>query len=200
MTLTSRRQFLTATSAAVLVAAVPLRAMALTTQGAADLVGRVVADINAVINSGKSERQMYGDFARIFNKYADVSIIASSVLGASGRTASAAQKSAFTKAFIGYISRKYGKRFREFIGGKVVVKSARPIKSNFEVKTTAILKGEAPFEVIFLVSNKSGRDLFYDMLIEGVSLLRSERTEIGAMIDRRGGNLDAMIKDLAKAG
>ena len=178
----------------------PLPAFALTTDSARALIDQLVGDINQVINSGESESAMFNDFARIFTRYADVSTIAMSTLGPDARRASAAQRSAFVQAFTSYISRKYGKRFREFIGGKIVVQSARQVKSFYEVKSTAILQGEAPFEVIFLVSNKSGRDLFFDMLIEGISLLKSERTEIGAMIDRRGGDLNGMIADLAKSG
>ena len=107
---------------------------------------------------------------------------------------------AFTLAFRGYISRKYGKRFREFIGGKLEVQEARKVKSFYEVKATAFLRGESPFEIVFLVSDKSGRDLFFNMLIEGVNLLATERTEIGAMLDKRKGNLDQLIRDLKKAG
>ena len=50
----------------------------------------------------------------------------------------------------------------------------------------------------FLVSGQSSR--FFDMLIEGVSLLKSERTEIGSMLDRRKGDINALISDLRKAG
>ena len=74
--------------------------------------GNAIGEVNSVINSGKSETAMYGDFERIFAKYADVSAIARSALGPAARTASAAQMSAFTKAYQGYISRKYGRRFR----------------------------------------------------------------------------------------
>ena len=200
MTPISRRHFLTTLCAVALVGLTPLRAAALNADSAAQLVGRVVNDINGVINSGKSESQMIQEFARIFVRYSDVATIARSSLGPDARRASAAQMKSYTQAFTGYMARKYGKRFREFIGGRIDVKSTRAVKSFFEVKTLAVLKGEAPFEVIFLVSNKSGKDLFFDMLIEGISLLKSERTEIGAMIDRQGGDLDAMIRDLAKAG
>jgi phospholipid transport system substrate-binding protein len=50
------------------------------------------------------------------------------------------------------------------------------------------------------VSDRSGRDLFFNMFIEGVNMLLAERAEIGAMLDRRGGNIDQMTADLAKAG
>ena len=160
----------------------------------------MVADIQSVINSGKAEPQMYQDFARIFTRYADVPTVARYCLGQDARTASATQLKNFTNAYVGYISRKYGSRFREFAGGTIEVQGTRAVKSYFEVKTVANLRGQAPFEVTFLVSDKSGKNLFFDMYVEGISMLKSERTEIGAMIDRRKGDLDAMIADLAKAG
>ena len=175
-------------------------AQALTTNEAAALIGRATDDINAVINSGKAEAAMYRDFERIFTRYADVPTIARSALGPDARQASAAQLRAFTDAFTGYISRKYGRRFRELIGGRVSVQGARPVNQFVEVNAVAALRGQPPFAVTFLVSDRSGRDLFFDLLIEGISLLRTERTEIGAMLDRRGGNLDALIADLRRAG
>jgi phospholipid transport system substrate-binding protein len=162
------------------------------------LIGRLVADINKIINSGKSEAAMFKDFDRTFGKYADVNRIGQLVLGADGRSASASQKKAFARAFQGYISRKYGRRFREFVGGRVEVNGSRAIKSYYEVTTTAHLKGEAPFVVQFVVADKTG--LFIDMKIEGISLIKAERTEIGAMLDKRKGNLDQLISDLKTAG
>ncbi|MCR9111810.1 MAG: ABC transporter substrate-binding protein [Rhodobacteraceae bacterium] len=195
-----RRLFLGGGLAACLVATAPMPVLALTDAGARQLVDRVVADINKVIASGKPLSSMIRDFERIFSRYADVNIIARSTLGQDSRRASSAQMRAFTAAFQGYIARKYGKRFQEFSGGRVEVQSVRKTKSWHEVKSQVILRGQSPFEVLFLVSDRSGRDLFFDMIIEGVSLRLSERTEIGAMLDRRKGNIDALIADLKQAG
>jgi len=195
----SRRHFVaTGVAAAAVFAAQP--ALALTNTTAKALVDKVVNEINRVIASGKPVGSMIRDFEQIFSRYADVNIIARSTLGADSRRASPAQMRAFTEAFKGYIARKYGKRFNEFAGGKIEVKGVRPVKSWHEVRSTVDLRGEAPFDVLFLVSDRSGRDLFFDMVIEGVSLRLSERTEIGSMLDRRQGNIDALIKDLRQAG
>lgn len=192
-----RRWVLTGLSAATLAAfAGPV--FAFSNAKAESLINKLVADINKIINSGKSESAMFKDFDKTFGKYADVNRIGQLVLGADGRSATAAQKKAFSRAFQGYISRKYGRRFREFIGGRVEVDGSRAIKSYYEVTTTAHLKGEAPFVVQFVVSDKTG--LFIDMKIEGISLIKAERTEIGAMLDKRKGNLDQLIADLKKAG
>ncbi|SLN52257.1 Toluene tolerance, Ttg2 [Roseovarius gaetbuli] len=181
-------------------AALPSGALALTDARARTLVDAIVSDINRVIASGKPVSGMIADFERIFTRYADVNIIARSTLGADANRISSGQMAAFTKAFRSYIARKYGKRFNEFVGGRIEVNSVKQVKSWHEVKSTAYLRGEAPFEVSFLVSDRSGKDLFFDMIIEGISLRLSERTEVGAMLDRRNGDINAMIADLKKAG
>lgn len=194
----SRRSLLATAISGLGLAALPFPALAISENGARDLVGSVVNDINKVIASGKSEAAMIRDFEKIFVRYADVPIMAQYALGVDGRRASKSQMRAFTKAFQSYISRKYGKRFREFIGGGIEVKSARKIRAGYEIKSMATLQGQAPFEVTFLVSDKSGKDKFFNMFIEGVNLLLTERTEIGAMLDQRKGDIDKLISDLKK--
>ncbi len=181
------------------VGTVPNAALALSESGATRLVDSLVAEINRVIASGKSETAMYSDFERIFARYSDTSYISAYAMGVDGRRATAAQKRAFSDAFQAYIARKYGKRFRGFIGGRLEVEGVQAVKNWYEVRTTAYLRGEDPFTVTFHVSDRTGTELFFNMFIEGVNLLLTERTEIGAMIDRRGGNLDAMIQDLRSA-
>ncbi|MFA9231135.1 MAG: hypothetical protein RIR95_698 [Pseudomonadota bacterium] len=195
----TRRRFAAGFALGSVALALPLPAMALNVDDARALIDRAIADINTVIASGKSEQAMYGEFERIFVKYSDVAVIARSALGVAAKQASKAQMTSFTKAFQGYISRKYGARFREFIGGEIEVVDARAVKSYFEVITVAKLKGEAPFDLRWHVSDKSGRNLFFNIIIEGVNMLASERTEIGSMLDKRKGNLDGLIEDLKTA-
>ena len=159
-------------------AAVPVPAMAFSSSQAEALIGKAVSDITKIINSGKSEAAMLRDFEGIFSRYADVATISRSVLGPPARTASAGQLAAFSRAFQSYISQKNGRRFREFIGATVKVTGSRQIKSFYEVKTVTDLRGEAPFEVTFVVADRSGR--FIDILIEGISLLKAERGEIAS--------------------
>lgn len=196
----TRRFLITTALAAFAVAALPMGAFALTTDQARSLIDKLVGEINAVIGSGKSEAAMIKDFEGIFAKYADVNFIALSALGPAGRGADRAALANYVAAFRGYLSRKYGKRFREFIGGRIDVTAAHPLKSFFEVVSTAHLRGQAPFEVRWHVSDKSGRDLFFNLIIEGVNMLSAERTEIGAMLDKRRGDIAALAQDLAKAG
>jgi phospholipid transport system substrate-binding protein len=189
----TRRAFAALAAGAGAAAVLARPAFALTVEEARSLVDKLIGEINGVINSGRSESAMYGDFEDIFTRYADVNYIALSALGPAGKRASDGQKKAFVAAFRRYISVKYGKRFREFIGGRIEVTGARPLKSFFEVVSTAKLKGQAPFEVRWHIFDKSGKTRFFNLIIEGVNMLASERTEIASMLDAQRGDVDKLI-------
>ena len=196
----TRRALLAGMTASAALLGLTRPVAALDVDSAKVLIGKLVADINGIINSGASANAMFASFEQVFITYADVPIIAQSALGVAARSASAGQMKAFTAAFQGYISRKYGSRFREFIGGSIEVVDARAVKSFYEVISTAFLKGQTPFEVRWHVSDKSGRDKFFNLIIEGVNMVATERTEMGALLDQRGGNLDQLIVDLKGLG
>lgn len=193
-----RRNFLLSLGAGL--ALTPAAGWALDNAGASRLIDTLVGDINNVIEAGKGEKAMFREFERIFASYSDTSYIAAYAMGVEARRASNGQKKAFSKAFQGYISRKYGRRFREFIGGRLEVTGVKKVKKWYEVDTVAYLQGQSPFKVTFLVSDRSGQDRFFNMYIEGVNLLLTERTEIGAIIDRNRGDIDKTIAELKKLG
>ena len=196
---TTRRSVLLGLAAASALATTPV--LAATAAQAEAMIAKVVADVQAIINSGKGEGAMLRDFEQIFASYADVPIIAKSALGAPWRAASPDQQSGFVAAFRGYISRKYGKQFRAFIGGQItIVRSRDAGQKGILVETEAKLQGQAPFAVEWQVSDGSGRLKFVNLNIEGIWLLTTEREEIGALLDRRGGDLNRLIADLPQLG
>jgi len=192
----SRRNFLTAAGATTLAAAIPAPSFALTASQAEGLVNTAVGDINGVIASGASINSMVNSFKGIFDRYADTAYLAAYALGNDGRSATNAQKQAFGDAFGVYLANKYGRRFNEFAGGQIQVQGSRPVNSYIEVQTVAVLRNQSPFQVDFHVSDRVGRPVFFNLIVEGVNMLLSERAEIGALLDARGGNLDALIRDL----
>ncbi len=196
----TRRSVIAQAGAVMAVAIMPQTALALSDTEARALINAALGEVNAAIASGKQGPALYAAFDQIFVRYADVNVIAQSALGVAARRATPAQMKAYVTAFRGYMSRKYGRRFREFKGSRFEITGARPVKSFYEVKSIAYMPGEAPFEVLWHVSDKSGKKRFFNLIIEGVNMLATERTEIGAMLDRRKGDIDALIADLKAAG
>jgi len=178
----------------------PGRGLAVTESAATGLVTQVTDEITRIINSGQTESGMINDFERLMGRYADLPTISQSVLGPPARSATQAQLRDFSRAFQGYMARKYGRRFREFIGGNVTVTGAQDLDRFVEVVSRVDMRGSAPFEVRFRVWDRSGSPLFIDMLIEGVSLVISERSEIGALLEQNGGSIDRLTQALQRVG
>jgi len=171
-------------------------ATALNTSEATKLISSLVKDINIIINSKKPATYMYLDFKNVLTKYGDTKIMSQKVLGVDWRRATIRQRGDFQKAFEHYLSRKYGKRFGEFLGGEILVTNSRKVNTVYEVISVVQLEGQAPFEVRWLVANKDGLPKMFNLFIEGINVSSSEKTEIGAMLDKRRGNIDELIDHL----
>lgn len=189
-----RRTFLKFGGALVALTATPINAA--TPRDAEKLIARLAKDINKSIEARTSDAALFVQFEKVFRKYADVATISRYALGADARRATQKQLSEFGDVFVTYIAQKYGAYFKEFIGGEITVIGSRTVKKYFEVKTTTKLRGQEPMEVLFHVSDRSGSLLLFNLYVEGISMLLSERNEIGSMLDKRRGDLNKLIADM----
>ena len=172
---------------------------ALTTDEARHLVRAMVGEILEISATASSDTEFYRRFERIFDKYGDIPVVAQATLGRAWRSANDSQRRRYIEAYRSYLARKYGRKLREMTGGRVQIGKSRKVKSFFEVQSVARLADGRKFEVLWHVSDRSGRSRMFNIIIEGISMLNSERTEIAAMLRRRNGNIDAVTSDLAKA-
>lgn len=197
----SRRDLIGFGGALTIAALVPFHARAATQAQAEALILKVVGEVQSIINSGRSESAMIQSFAGVFDKYANVTAIAATVLGPAWRTASKAEQSAYVQAFRGYVSRKYGKQFRGFIGAKISVdKSTDFGNKGIIVNTTVTTSRSQRFAVEWHVVDRRGKLEFFDMIIEGVKLVSSERSEIRTILDQSGGSVAQLAQNLNRMG
>jgi phospholipid transport system substrate-binding protein len=191
--------------AALALAALGLAALA--RPAAADPAGQAEAfvagladELQRLVNSGRSESQMYAAFEGILARYGDMPAVSASVLGPPWRGASPAQKQAFVAAFQHYLARKYGRQFREYRNARIVVTDARDAgRAGVLVRTRVVRPGQEDIAVDWQVSGRSGSLRAVNLIIEGVSMLASERAEIGARLEVAG-SLDALIAELRGRG
>jgi phospholipid transport system substrate-binding protein len=199
----TRRRLLALAAAAALLPALP--AQAVTEAQARALVDEVAVELTAIVNSGGSIGQMIGRFERVFDRFADMPVIARSVLGPVARQASATQLQRFTEAYRGYLARKYGRAlFGGYSGGNVTVTGVQKSGTVWSVGSTARMQrrsgGSEPIDVVWQVSERSPAPRFFNMIIDGVSLFAVEREEVPAMLEARRGDLDRLIADLPGLG
>lgn len=126
----------------------------------------------------------------------DFNLTSQQVLGRYWRTASPEQRKAFKKAFLHYLTATYAKGLQHYDGAKVNVLPFRgdADKRYVKVRSKIVVPNHSPVEVNYaLVKHDNGWKLF-DVIIEGVSYVRTYQTEFQSEIRRS--SLDALIKRL----
>lgn len=199
----SRRRLLGLAAAAALLPAAAARAT--TEAQARALVDALAVELTAIVNSGAGLAQMIGRFEGVLGRFADMNVIARSVLGPVARQASAQQLDRFTTAYRGYLARKYGRAlFGGYIGGEIQVTGVSKSGTVYSVASRAVMRrragGNETLQVIWQISERSPQPRFFNMIIDGVNLFAIEREEVPALLDARRGNLDRLIADLPGLG
>jgi phospholipid transport system substrate-binding protein len=181
--------------AAALAAAGP--AAALSIDAARDFVSETVDELFAIARAGGAVPDQRRAFRALLERRMAVDAVARTCLGVAWRSASPAQQTAYLDAFKHYVSIKYGSRFDEFGSARLEIVQARDFGDRgVVVESRGTLPNGESAVVEWGVSDRSGRVLISNIVVEGVSLVTSEREQIGAMLEKNRGNVDGLIADL----
>lgn len=143
--------------------------------------------------------QMEARFRDIFREAFHVQAIGRFVLGKYWRVATAEERDEFLKLFEELVVRSYAKRFKEYTGEQLQVNGARAETESQAIVTSEIVRPAAPpIKVEWRVGIPQGQNDYrvYDVTIEGISMVVTQRAEFAAVIERRGGTVAGLIQAL----
>lgn len=204
-----RRDFLRSAALGTIAGAggwlLPQAALALTKDQAASFVKSTMQEVASLVQGSGDAAKKAKELRAIMEKRGAMAEIARFVAGTAWRGMSQDQQARFTDAFTTFISSVYARRFEEYaneakkgdlfkLGG--VTDAGR---KGMVVRTMINRVNGAPINVDWLVSDRPGHPVIADIIIEGVSLLITERDDIASMLQARNGNVDKLIKHLSAA-
>ena len=114
------------------------------------------------------------------------------------RKASPEQRQRFIKEFKGMMIRTYAGSLKEYAGNTEILfqKSVSKKEGKYVTVYTEIVRSGKPnIPVNYSLIRKKGGYKIYDVVIEGLSLVKNYHTSFGPKIEKAG--LDALIDDLA---
>ncbi len=165
----------------------------------AEVLAKIIfQNIFEVMGMPTTEMKKRKALVKLFDKHADVPIIARAVLGSPWRQLNNNDRSNFIQAFRQYLAKKYTAQFSEFLGAKMMIAKSRDSggKAGIMVETRLIMPGSSPIKVGWQVSDASGIFKLIDVNIEGVSLLTTERGEIRNQLSKEGGSVSRLAQAL----
>ena len=118
----------------------------------------------------------------------DHAYMARRVLAKNWKKASESQKKQFIDSFKHKVIRTYAGAFKAFNGEKIIFEDAKFNKSGKRaiVKSAIQRVGAPEINVTYQLFNKRGQWLTYDVVIEGVSLVKSFRDQFSQSIEQHG--------------
>jgi len=182
------------------VALVPGHAFALSEEAAQAHVRSAVDEVLELVQTQASTETKANRLEAIMAHAAAMPQIARFAAGRAWRDMNEEQRARYTEAFAHFLATVYARRFQDYAGEKVTFGRVRNAgKKGFLVETAITQPAAAPVAVSWLVNDRPGHIVIADIIIEGVSMVTTQREEIGGMLDARGGDIEKLIRDLNAA-
>jgi phospholipid transport system substrate-binding protein len=133
-------------------------------------------------------------FRELFHADFDGPGIARFVLGRYWRSASEEEQQEYLKLFEDYVVFVYGTRLSNFNGETFKVRGSRPEGKGLIVATDIVSPGgEAPVKIDWRLVSDNGAFKISDVIIEGISMMVTQRSEFASVIQRHGGQVAGLL-------
>ncbi|HEY2539185.1 MAG TPA: ABC transporter substrate-binding protein [Stellaceae bacterium] len=147
-----------------------------------------------LLNKKAPSAERQARFRELFHKDFDTPGIARFVLGRYWRTASPEEQKEFLKLFDEYVVYVYTARLSDFEGEQFKITSAHPDQDSVLVSTDVITPGAPqPLKVDWRLVSDDGAYKISDVIVDGVSMLVTQRSEFASVIQRHGGQIQGLI-------
>ena len=156
--------------------------------------------IAALTEEGIDREKRVARFRKLLNENFAVKSIGRWVLGRYWRKATYAERSEFLKLFENLIVTTYVDRFEKYSGETLTVTKTVVKKAGDAIVFSQITRsqGVKPINVDWRVRATEGKYKIVDVIVEGISMGQTQRSEFASVIRRSGGNVKGLIAALRK--
>ncbi len=149
-------------------------------------------------NEGLSQAQKEAEFKKLLQGSFDMKTIGRFALGSYWNQASPAQQAEYLRLFEAMIVKVYSARFNEYKGQTLDVSAAKEDGKDTLVTSYIVPQNGSKVRVDWRVRNKGSSYKIVDVIIEGVSMAMTQRSDFSSVIQRGGGNIEVLIDHLKK--
>ncbi len=162
------------------------------------LVEQILQAIDADGDGSNQERRMMA----VIESETNLNLLARMTLGRYWRQATAQQRKTFAGVFRRYLLQSFTSRLRRYAGASLgtvhdrftITATKKAGKNDVVVRSLIKPPSGAPLEVDWRLRSRDDRFYIIDLVVEGVSLLITQRSEFGSVVERIG--IDGLIGEL----
>ena len=152
-----------------------------------------------VLSENLSKEQKIEELKNIATETVDIKGIGFYTLGSTRKSLSNEQKKKYSELFEQYFLKSFSSRLAEYTNPEIDVTGKEVLSDKYTI-VNSLLKAtsERPeVKIDWRIYTKSKENpLIRDLIIEGLSLARTQKEEFSSILDTNNGNIDALFKTL----
>ena len=120
-------------------------------------------------------------------------------LGKYRKTLNDVQKDKYSELFYEYFLKSFSSRLSEYSNPKIDVQSQEKLNENYTIVSSILVATETRPEVKIqwrIYTKNPEKPMIRDLIIEGLSLARTQKEEFGSIIQSNDGDINALFKSL----
>lgn len=167
-------------------------------EGAKDFIASMANRGLGFLTAGDmSEDEKTKEFKNLLEDSFDMNTIARFALGRYWRPASTEQKREYLDLFKKMIVTVYTARFNEYDGQKFETRGVRAEGDKDAIVSSFLVPESGPeVQIDWRVRKKDGQYKIIDVIVEGVSMSVTQRSDFSSVIQRGGGNIEVLLDHL----
>ena len=164
-----------------------------------ELINSIVNEASLVLKSSDPIESKIIKLNDIADRSVDINGIGMYALGKHKKTISEDQKTKYNKLFRSYFLKSFSSRLVDYTDPKINVVSQKKINKKYTI-VNSILEATAKrprVKIDWRIYTKNpDKPLIRDLIVEGLSLARTQKEEFNSVIQNNDGDLNALFKTL----
>lgn len=163
-----------------------------------DFIGTLGARaINELTAKDLSQADREIKFRQLLKEHFDMPTIGRFVLGRYWNLATEVERTEYLKLFEDFVVRSYAVRFSGYSGETFSVKGSSPGPKTATFVHSKVMRNNAePIRVDWRVEPRGDRLVITDIIVEGVSMSVTQRSEFASVIQSSGGKIEGLLEAL----
>jgi phospholipid transport system substrate-binding protein len=173
-----------------------------TSAAAEEVVQRLVDQVWQLLAERGVEQVDNQDLHSVLDEGTDLSLLGRLVLGRYWRQANPRQRTEYLRLFRHYMLQTFVQRLRQYAGAdlsqpgaRFQIIASRPVgERDVLVQSRVAPPTSQPLRVDWRLRERPGEPVIIDLIVEGISLLVTQRSEFAAVLERSG--VDGLLAEL----
>ena len=159
----------------------------------------IVDEASLILSSEDPVQSKIIKLNAIAERSVDIDGIGMYTLGSYRKTISEDQKSKYRKLFKSYFLKSFSSRLVDYTNPKINVVSQKKVSNNYTIVNSTLEATSKRPEVKIdwrIYTKNPDKPLIRDLLVEGLSLARTQKEEFSSIIENNNGDINALFKTL----